>query len=67
MTKISVEVSLQSILDHTTNRLIRQQENVTSELSRSNLTLISRLVCADSSGHSTYKQKLNKFVNVCII
>lgn len=56
-------VKLQSLLDHTTDRIILYQMEVVKCLSGKqleNLTLIVKWGCDGSSGHSEYKHKLDE-------
>lgn len=54
------EVKLQSLLDHTCDRILKVQEEVINSLPSevlTNLKLICKWGCDGSSGHSEYKQK----------
>ncbi|XP_022828240.1 uncharacterized protein LOC111357680 isoform X1 [Spodoptera litura] len=59
ITESRADIRLQAILDLTTNRLVKvQNEVIRSVLSKSSsFTLVSKWGCDGSSGHSTYKQK----------
>lgn len=55
----SAEVSLQSLVDHTTRRLLKHLKEVLSQHICCNLTLSYKWGCDGSSGHSRYKQKFD--------
>lgn len=64
VTETSASVNLQSLLDHTTNRIFETFSTETLEsLSPCNYTLTSKWGCDGSSGHAEYKQNLPKDVN----
>ena len=57
VTELLAEISLQAILDKTTERLIEAQCEVLKSITFTTpFTLISKWGCDGSSGHSTYKQ-----------
>lgn len=53
---ISAEVTLQNLVDHTTNRLFKQQKEVLKQHKCGKLILSYKWGCDGSSGHSRYKQ-----------
>lgn len=57
ITESSAEVELQSLLDHTTNRILESQKDVLESTENlNNLTLIGKWGFDGSTGHSEYKQ-----------
>lgn len=56
---ISAEVTLQSLVDHTTKRILKQQKEVLNQHKCSKLILSYKYGCDGSSGHSRYKQKFD--------
>ncbi|KAK9701573.1 hypothetical protein QE152_g30472 [Popillia japonica] len=57
VTEVGVAIKLQSLLDHTADRLCLSQSSVIDNLTEKNLVLISKWGCDGSSEQSTFKQK----------
>ncbi|XP_044572242.1 uncharacterized protein LOC123257406 [Drosophila ananassae] len=70
VTESDIEVSLQSLLDHTASRILKLQSDVTDKLDESHnyLTLKGKWGFDGSSGHSEYKQKFenNNLEDSCL-
>lgn len=63
VTNTSAEITLQALLDHTTQRILETQIDIIERFSEEklgNLKLICKWGCDGSSGHSIYKQKLSE-------
>lgn len=60
ISEISAEVSLQSLVDHTAKRLLKQQKEVLQQCKCTELILSYKWGCDGSSGHSRYKQGFNE-------
>lgn len=60
ITEISAEIALQSLVDHTAKRLLKQQKEILQQCKSVELTLFYKWGCDGSSGHSRYKQVFNE-------
>lgn len=61
--EVSAKVPLQSMLDHTTTRIIESQTIKNGNMSNfQKLVLYTKWGCDGSSGQSQYKQRIGKFI-----